>query len=546
LYNCKGAAAGSIPISEERGIKVKAGRTFRRRGSEAGIALLIAIFVLLLIGVAAIALIVSSGTETALAGNYRASTSVYYAAVAGLEEVRARLRSSYANAFVKTAPSGFLPAAGTPFPICNPSYVLNPLGSETVAPWTSGSTYADNEYGSELGAICGSPFPTSWHSTSSIWQTISLSFPGPQYKWVRINGVSEQSLQLDVDGDTLADSSTPLYYNGASFSNSSSSGTQVFPQVLEVTALAVLPSGNQQPTQKLVQYLIVPVPVTLPPFLAALTISGSPGNSPVFLAPTSNHNTAFAIKGDGDQDCSGNPLPAKVGIGLFGDYSGSSYSADLSGIVNGIPLTPVNLRPSYTGIGSAPDVEYLSAFPTNLQTPSSLDAPPGPLNPNGGIVQQITQSADAVLPSPNPPTYPLPTVTYPAVNSLGMSPANPLTVVINGNLDLSGWTGTGYGLLLVIGQFTYDPSSSWNGIILVIGQGTVGGAHMQYQQINGAMLVAKTRSASGSLLTGRIGGGTVSFDDEMQGNGIRYNSCWIQKSQPTAGYKVLSFHEIAQ
>jgi len=55
------------------------------RRSEAGIALLTAIFILLLIGVVAIALIVSSGTESALAGNYRSSAGVYYAALAGVE-----------------------------------------------------------------------------------------------------------------------------------------------------------------------------------------------------------------------------------------------------------------------------------------------------------------------------------------------------------------------------------------------------------------------------------------------------------------------------
>ena len=42
--------------------------------SQSGIALLISIFVLLLISVVCIALIVSSGTESALAGNYRSST----------------------------------------------------------------------------------------------------------------------------------------------------------------------------------------------------------------------------------------------------------------------------------------------------------------------------------------------------------------------------------------------------------------------------------------------------------------------------------------
>ena len=51
-------------------------RRIRGRKSEEGIALLISIFVLLLISVVAISLVVSSGTESALAGNYRSATGV--------------------------------------------------------------------------------------------------------------------------------------------------------------------------------------------------------------------------------------------------------------------------------------------------------------------------------------------------------------------------------------------------------------------------------------------------------------------------------------
>lgn len=519
---------------------MKTVRTIRKRQSQAGIALLIAIFVLLLISVVAIALIVSAGTETALAGNYRSSTSVYYAASAGLEEVRSRLRSNNPNSFKNTGPPGFLP---TPFPVCSPSYILNPSTGETVAPWTPGSTYFDSEFVQELGssAICNvSAPPSSSPNTASIWRNSPLSslpFPGPLFKWVRINGVSEQSLNIDTYPLYDGISSALIYYDGTNLTDQSSSG-QV--QVLEVTALAVLPNGSQ----KVLQYLVAPAPVQLPPLLAALTISGSgpSGNSPVFHAPGTN--ASFAIKGN-DQDCSGSPTGAQyVAVGLFGDYSGYSYSGDLSAIVGGIPTNAsgTNTQLNYTGLGPAPptpnppDVEYLTAYPTSMQTPASLEA----------IDQGIMQNADYILPSSNPPTYPLPTLTYSNISSLGMSATNPLTIVINGNLDLSTWTGTGYGLLLVRGTFTYDPSSSWNGIILVIGQGIVSGNHLQYDQINGAMFVAKTLDSSGNLWGGRTGGGNVSFNDAMQGEGIRYSNCWIQTSQPIAGYKVLSFHEISQ
>jgi len=501
-------------------------RPKRRDKREAGIALLIAIFILLLIGVVAIALIVSSGTESALAGNYRSSTSVYYAAVAGLEEVRARLRSNNPNSFNNTAP-GFLPA-GVPLGLCTPVYVVNPVGGEAITPWNAGSAYADNEFGQEFAGICGaipSPSPT----TQSIWNRNPLNglpFSGPLYKWVRINGVSERSLNLDAfPYDTSVDP-TLVYYDGInSRFNDTATGSQVF----EITALAVLPNGSQ----KLLQYLVAPAPIVLPPFLAALTLSGSNGGggAPAFQAPA--NNTQYQVVGN--DACGGAPVYA---IGLFGDYSGGSYATDLNNLINGIPAAPPSVRANnYPGYGNpSPDVTYLTGYPANFQTPAQLEA----------VVQMISQNADAVLPS-GPVNYPLPNVSGSALNSLGMSPTNPMTVVVNGNLDVTNWGGTGYGTLVVIGEFTYDPSATWNGILLVIGQGKIDNIdHGLFAQINGAVFVAKTRDAAGNLMGAKIGGANVSFDPPMQGNGIRYSSCWIAAAQPMSGYKVLSFHEISQ
>src|SRR5580704_7639034 len=149
-----------------------------RRLPERGIALLIAIFVLLLISVVAIALLVSSGTETALGANYRNSSTVYYAALAGLEEARGRL--------IPRNPNYFTPAVlPTPFPLGQTVYVLNRLSGENIAPWDSSNQYYDKEYGAEF-------FPLSAASAGvqpaySVWDyTNSPSIPGPVYKWVRI------------------------------------------------------------------------------------------------------------------------------------------------------------------------------------------------------------------------------------------------------------------------------------------------------------------------------------------------------------------------
>ncbi len=490
----------------------------RKHGREEGIALLISIFILLLISVVAIALIVASGTESSLAGNYRSSTGVYYAALAGLEEARGRLLSKNSNSFASTA-SGFLPSPGTPLAIGYVAYVLNPGPGENLASMLT--TYPDTEYDSEFGsgALAGATVAT----TASIWDSAplnsSLSNPGPFYKWVRINAVTEQSLKLDTyPYDGTESPTTPVYYDGTHL-NDTNSGSQV----LEITALAVLPNGSQ----KLVQYLSAPVPITMPPFLAALTLSGSSVSGATFHAPGSN--SSYAIKGN-DQDCSGTPTGTNYpAIGVF-------TNTDLTNVKNGIPSA---YQPGYTGVGSAPDVENISGtFPPTLQTPSQLDA----------LAQSIIQNADAVItptPSGSPPY--LGTATGSDLTPLGMSSTNLLTVVVNGNLDISNWSSDGYGLLLVTGTFTYDPDTNWNGIILVIGQGSVGGDHMQYKQINGAMLVAKTRDSNNVVLSGsNLGGAYVHFQDSMQGEGIRYSNCWIQKALPTSSYKILSFREITQ
>jgi len=52
---------------------------------------LIAMFVLMLISAVAISLVISSGTESSLAGNYRTTLSAKFAATAGIEEARGRL-----------------------------------------------------------------------------------------------------------------------------------------------------------------------------------------------------------------------------------------------------------------------------------------------------------------------------------------------------------------------------------------------------------------------------------------------------------------------
>ncbi|MGC2752089.1 MAG: hypothetical protein WCA40_06955, partial [Candidatus Acidiferrum sp.] len=125
-----------------------------KRRSQDGIALLIAIFVLLLISVVAIALLVSSGTETALGANYRSSSTVYYAALAGLEEARGRLLPKNQNYFNP----GQVP---TPLPLGQTVYLVNNSIGDNVQPWDQTNQYYDKEYQTEFVVQASS---ASWSS----------------------------------------------------------------------------------------------------------------------------------------------------------------------------------------------------------------------------------------------------------------------------------------------------------------------------------------------------------------------------------------------
>jgi hypothetical protein len=493
----------------------------RARQAEAGIALLISIFILLLISVVAIALIVSSGTETALAGNYRSSTGVYYAALAGLEEARSRLQPKDPNSF-KTTWATFYPAPGNTLPIGTVGYVLNPGPTETAG--TLLTTYPDTEYDSEFGA--GALAGATVNTTLSIWNKNPLNtlpFPGPLYKWVRINAVSELSMNLDTyPYDTIKDP-TPLYFDGTHL-NDTNSGTQVF----EVTALAVLPNASGQSSQKLVQYLAAAIQLNLS-FPAALTLDG---NTPQFVAPTS---PSYWVQGN-DQGSAGSCNPTATAFPAVGYTSGSISNFVQPSNPSGVPVA---LQSHYTnGVSPNPNIVAVS-LPANLQTVGGLNA----------LVQTLEQNADVKF-NGNATQANMPA---------SMSAANPMTIVINGNLTINGWHATGYGLLLVTGKFTFDPDASWDGIVLVIGrgwfysnQGASSSTHIQ-----GALLLAQTMDASGNPLplasapifapvSGLPSGFDVPYPSATNTYGIYYSSCWIQAAMPNLGYKILSFHEIAQ
>lgn len=483
---------------------MKRKRKIRGKSEQSGIALLLAIFVLLLVCVVGIAMLAASGTETSLSGNYRSSTATYYAALSGLEEGRARLLPQYPSP--NSLSPTYVPAYGSLLPLGHAIYITNFIAPETMA------DYPDTEWANEFPSF--NP-PSPIQTVPSV--TNLAGSPNATYKWVRINALTEQAIQIDVNnsnpGGNTFNTSKIIYFDGNNLTRS------VAPyQALGVTALAALPDGSR----KLLRYVVGPVTLQLPT-VAALTLEGpgGAGNIVTFNQPSISPYT-FQVNGNdqaiGSNAGPGVTCPIQPSIPAVGVLNGDDWNY----LHNNALAAPSPGQ--YTGQGGAtPNVSNPYVHPQNTSfdftDPVSLTS----------LVQLIQNSADAVV------TGPATEANMPA----SMSFTNPETVVVNGDLTLNGYTG--YGLLLVTGKLTYSGDSGWKGIVLVIGQGVVeetGSANTG--EFDGAVFVANVGLGVGAPVLGPSSY-TVA---NPGGKGIYYNSCWIAKAQRPISYKVLSFREI--
>jgi hypothetical protein len=507
--------------------------------------LLIALFAVLLIGVVAIALIVASGTESALTGNYRSATMAYYDALAGLEEARGRLNPKSPDYFNASLP-GFFPA-GAPVQLNDVYYILNPGPTETnatVDPLTG--QYPDNEYQSEFApATLGT---RTLHYINSV--SGAAGIPGPSYKWVRINALTERALGYDVDSSgPPPDPTNLIYYDSAHLDAggnpkpsliSTPSPPATAAQALEITALAVLPNGSQRLLQYVVARSVLGFvqPGSATNFPAALVLDG---DSAQFTSPLAPYAPNFGITGN-DHDsfgsCTMGATPT-TGIG-FTNSTDTSRSTIVAAITAG------GYPDQFGGAGSppTPSANYITPHPPGPTAPAAYVSPLAPsLTTVAGLsnlVQSIKDNADVYIGHSTDTSDPL----WP--NATTMTPTNPMTIVVDGDFSTNAWHGYGYGLLLVTGQFTYDPDTYWRGIILVVGKGQFESHQNGSGDIHGAVLVGRLFDSGNNPLPPSSAPQSPSFQQIAGGNGIYYSSCWVKAALPGLSYQVLSFKEIAQ
>jgi Tfp pilus assembly protein PilX len=92
--------------------------------------------------------------------------------------------------------------------------------------------------------------------------------------------------------------------------------------------------------------------------------------------------------------------------------------------------------------------------------------------------------------------------TAPGLRDAG-GPSDYRVVAVNGNIELG--PGSGYGVLLVGGEARVTGNFTWNGLLLVIGQGVMQLNDGVSLTVNGGRFVARTRATDGALLSAPAG-----------------------------------------
>jgi hypothetical protein len=466
--------------------KVSSGLSMPQQNSnERGIALLLALFALVVVTSIGLGMMFLTDTETSVNSNFRDEQTAYYAAKAGLEEARDRMRTAATNSI-----SGSLPAA-LPGNANSILYITNPSASDsTISPWTSTDKYFDDEICKEF-TCGGTAQPSTWHLTSGTASSTYAASPVMPYKWMRVMLKTNQSAAgtsnvMYVNGSNSPTSANyQACWNGSNELVGSTTCSGTYP-VYELTALAVTPSGTRRMLQYEVARVDVNVDAAVETKLAqtwgdALNGTGNSDPSPVCGWPAAyGAESASTITEPGGGNITGK------GSGL---NPNATISLDTAALVNKLKTGATAIDAGGTGITG-------SGSPTAYSGPHAVlgTAPTVVYNGNGDVTSITT-------------------------------PGSPTTFYSNGDLTLgthtlSGAAVSGQGVLLVNGNLTIDISNGFNyfGLIVVTG--------------NISMTANSSTSATSNIHGAILGGGTFNSNLTNLGGSIfiHYDPCMVNNS----------------
>ena len=385
--------------------------TTRKIGRESGVALFFALFALLLLSGIAVSLVLMTNTESAVNTNYRNERTADYAAKAGFEEARARMRPADPGTINALLPTTLPPANGSVVYLINQGQDPTP-----VQPWSSGSAYMDDELchdGYNFNGIVQKqanlssdlrcthvPNGNNWYATvpggsNAPWNGTKAALP---YKWIRIALKVNCTVQGAQNATAYCVNSTApinagqqVCWNGSNevllpigFANCQAMIPSANP-VYVLTSLAV--SGVS--TRKMVQAEVALNPAQPFPYGLYATGTGCPPNAALSLNGGGNSNPftdSFSSANGGTYATTNTPTGGDVGSNGGVSLSGHAMVGGLVGVLSTNAAGPPCGGPNgdyYTNGANAGLYNPGNAFPQNvlnqLAAPVTFPTPPDPV-----------------------------------------------------------------------------------------------------------------------------------------------------------------------
>jgi len=387
----------------------------KKQDQEAGVALILALFALLLLSAIALAMVFSSNTETSISINYRDKQSAIYGALAGLQEARDRIHpltgdlgagTNLSAGGLNILPTG-LPSTTAP----NVLYLINPAPGETVAPWNPSNQYFDTElchesyFVNNLGVTsvaAGTPCPASSASVPSgtswyAWYDNSQKKTNTGATGTGDAATLETAYQLkDSNGNKI-----PLTYKWARITLKSDNMTPVSVGTGSGTQVCWNGSHEQQLPAGYIGYNADCTPISGAVTNIAVTANGSGYTSaPTVTISGGNGSgaTATAVVGQLPQGVTSvtltNPgagytsAPAVTITPTDGNGSGATVTASVN---NTVPV--VSVSPVVAGWASPPACYAKNQIPTVSFNPAGATASVT-MTTNPSCVYGVTASGD--------------------------------------------------------------------------------------------------------------------------------------------------------
>jgi Tfp pilus assembly protein PilX len=532
----------------------------QRSRTQRGVALLLAIFTLLLLSAIAASLVLMTNTETSVNSNYRAERVSSFAAKAGAEEARDRMPALLT---ATQLPTTLPPAAGSVV------YILNEgAATGTVQPWTAGNAYMDDELCHDFAGIqsqqpasdvrCTTPPSTAMLVAGTLatpvrstypWSGTSAALP---YKWVRVTLKQANSVQsYNVNGTSTSqvcwNGTTEVLLSGATTCPGMTPSAN---PVYMITALAVNSTGT---TRRMVQTEVGLAPAQPFPYglfatgtaCPSLTISGGGNSNPATDSYTSANGGTYSTTANdtlGDVGSNG-------GVSLTGhsQVGGAVAVPSTAATPPAVPNPCSGAQGDYSTSGTA-GIYLPGTYPGNVLTqagPYVFPTPPDPVplptasSPTGGTslvpgtYGAISISGKTTL-TLSPGVYNIYSLSISGQASVTVSPAG--SVVLN-------FPSTSSSPISISGQGIASSNQIPNSMQINYG-GTgnisLSGNGSSYAIVD-APNAAISISGNGDLF-GRVVGKTISDS----GNGkFHFDRNSVLAPQTNSGYQLISYREIS-